>query len=201
MNCNNKITYDKDCNLYINEVFNPNYVQVFIIKFTNSSFSDVIQTSIIEEENQKIIIKNAQDGFYTICKLTIPIDSAQPYYYKNGKFYHNIWEVDLQELIELNPKVSKIKIEYIYYFSLCNISKCFIKICQDIFSQQTSICNKLNIDNSLIYKRDLIWSTINIIKYMADMDQIEEALRLLEEITSCNGLCPQSEFNNCGCNG
>jgi len=64
------------------------------------------------------------------------------------------------------------------------------------------MCNKPNSDSSLIYKRDLLWSAMNVIKYLVEMDQLEEAQRLLEEITACNGLCSSSqpEFtSNCGC--
>jgi hypothetical protein len=45
------------------------------------------------------------------------------------------------------------------------------------------------IDKELIYKRDLLWSALNVIKYMIEIDQYEEAERLLERIMGCNGLC------------
>ena len=77
----------------------------------------------------------------------------------------------------------------------------FVYICQQIFDQAASLnCNKSNVDSELIYKRDLIWSALNVIQYMAEMDQMCEAQRLLEEITACNGLCPQDQTSSgCGC--
>ena len=201
INCNNNIKTDKNCNLIITDnTFSCKYVQVFIMKLTTSSGSTPTKIIVRENRTQQVIFNNIQDGFYTICKLTIPKDESMPYYYKNGKYYHNINEVSLQEILNINLEVSKIEIEYIYYFSTCNLKKCFIKICQDIFDSQTSICDKSGIDSSLTYKRDLLWSALNVINYMVEMDQMEEAQRLLEKITGCNGLCsPKSSFSGCGC--
>ena len=200
-NCNG-VRIDKNCNIIVEDNnFNCNYVQVFIAKKTTSEGSTPTQTIIRTNRHQNIIFDSQGDGFYTICKLTIPVDESKPYYYKDDKFYHNIDEVTLQEIINVNPEVSEIQFEYIYYFSTCNLRKCFIKICQDIFNSQTSICNKSNLDQSLTYKRDLIWSALNVINYLVEMDQMEEAQRLLEEVTGCNGLCqPQSNSTGCGCN-
>ena len=197
----NKIYVDRNCNMIIEDnSFNCNYVQVFIMKLTTSNGSTPTKTIVRENRSQKVVFDKVEDGFYTICKLTIPVDESMPYYYRNGKFYHNVQEVYLQEIININPEVSQVQFDYIYYFSTCNLRKCFIKACQDIFAQQTSICNKSNIDHSLTYKRDLLWSALNVIDYMVEMDQMEEAQRLLAEITGCNGLCsPQSNFSGCGC--
>lgn len=107
-------------------------------------------------------------------------------------------EVTLQELIDVNPKVSEIKFDYYYYFSTCNLRKCFIQICKDILNQKASACDP-HPDASLTYKRDLLWTALNVIKYMTEMGQYDEALRLLEEITTCNGLCPPSKTCKCGC--
>ena len=198
----NKILTDKNCNIVIEDyTFNCNYIQVFILKQNSSKEDNPTQVIIKTNRHQQLLFNGNGDGFYTICKLTVPIDEKASYYYKDEKFYHNIQEVSLQELIEINPQISEIKIEYIYYFSTCNLKKCFINICQDIFKQQGSICKKTNIDPNLIYKRDLLWSALNVIKYLTEMDQLEEAQRLLEEITQCNGLCSsESNFvSDCGC--
>ena len=201
MTCKN-ITTDKNCNIVINDDnYNCNYVQVFIIKHTTSQGSSPTQTLIKDNRHKQVVFKSQGDGFYTICKLTIPTDESKPYYYKDGKFYHNIQEVYLHELLKINPKVSGVDINYSYYFSTCRLRKCFIKACQDIFNSQTSICNKSDVDGALTYKRDLLWSTLNVIEYMAEMDQMEEAQRLLERLNGCNGLCNCTETvtNNCGC--
>lgn len=172
--------------------FEENYVQVYIVKYINS---DETETLIREDKDQDIVFKYKGDGLYTICHLHVPTKESSVYYYKDGKFYHLLEEISLQNILD-DPKT--IQIDYEYYFSVCNLKKCFIKICQSIFDSQTSICNK-NIKSSKTYKRDLLWSALNVIEYMVELDQLEEAQRLLEEITGCNGLCYQETFNGCGC--
>ena len=209
-NCNckkttecNKVTIDKDCNLIVNDLeFNCDYVQVFILKHIKHD-----QTQIVVKDSRlkKVQFQGYGDGFYTIYKLTIPINQNAPYYYENGKYYHNLVEISLQEILNTDPEVTGVQFDFFHYFSTCNLRKCFIKLCQDIFKSSTSICNKTSTDGALTYKRDLLWSALNVINYLAEMDQMEEAQRLLEEITECNGLCsPQTITNTrptsrCGC--
>lgn len=204
-----KIQNNRNCSITIQEdEYNPNYAYVYIL-----------QLNRIQKTTNQILIKNSEedelnfnlnyDGFYTLITLKVPYDWRSPYYFKDGKFYKNIQEVELQEIINTNPEVSGIEISYEYYFQVCKLRKCYVRICQEIFDKQTSIkCNKNNVDNNLIYKRDLIWSTLNVINYMVEVDQYEEAERLLERITGCNGLCGDSfygnschekSYSNCGC--
>lgn len=188
------IVIDNFCNMLIRECsFEDNYVQVYIIKYINS---DETQTLVRESAEDDIIIKYKGDGLYTICKLNISTKESSIYYYKEGKFYHRTQEICLQEILD-NPK--NVKIDYEYYFSVCSLKKCLVKVCQDIFDSQLTICNKNN-KSPETYKRDLIWSAINVIEYMVELDQLEEAERLLEQITVCNGICYQNNFNDCGCN-
>lgn len=191
MNCG-KITFDKNCNIIVTEeTFDSNYVQVFVLKNEESS-----QVLVRENESTQVIFSNNPDGYYTVCKLTIPLEGT--YYYKDGKYYHGEEEITLQELINLNQEVSGIQIEYFYYFMLCKLKKCFINICQELFKQQNSICTKPT-DSFLSYKKDLLWAAINTLEYLIEMDRAEEAQILLKELTECNGLCPSEQ--NCGCNG
>ena len=206
-----KITMDQNCNLVIEDnSFDPDYVQVFIIKHSTSQGEDSQKIIVRDRRDTPVVFPNAPDGLYSIYKLTIPLDETMPYCYKDGKYYKNnqelcvedivqaIEEVSLQELIDVNPKVSEIKFDYYYYFSTCNLRKCFIQICKDILNQKASACEP-HPDASLTYKRDLLWTALNVIKYMTEMGQYDEALRLLEEITTCNGLCPPSKTCKCGC--
>ena len=52
--------------------------------------------------------------------------------------------------------------------------------------------NKNKIDSELIYKRDLVWMSINVIKYLTECEQLAEVERILETINGCNGLCTSS---------
>lgn len=185
------IKNDIDCNIIIEDC-DFSGVQIFIIKYFDKNYREY---KIKENKEDKIYFTYQGDGFYIINKLTISLDESKPYYYKNGKFYHNIQEVNIEEIININPEVGGITSEYIYYFGICNLKKCFVKICQDIFSQNYNMCKESN--NSLSYKRDLLWSAINVITYLVEMNELEEAQKLLEDITSCNGLC--NNTNSCSC--
>lgn len=198
MNECKKIITDKDCNIIvIDNTFNSNYIQVFILESNPLNYSE---TFIKSSSEQTVAFNNCPDGFYILCKVEIPINQSNSVYYKDGNFYYNDNKVSLQDIIQIPLEDSQINVEYNHFFSICNLKKCFIRICQSIFQQSKgSICKQQNLDNSLVYKRDLLWSTINVIQYMAEMDQMLEAQRLLEEITSCNGLCPSKKENDCGC--
>lgn len=205
------INTDENCNIVIiDKTYNCQFVQVFIINNPNDKdYQDII---IRDNENVPIVFNNTVDGHYLIYKITIPVDENMPYFCADRKFFsstftvenghinHCIKEVELQELIDVNPKVSKIQIEYFNYFSYCNLRKCFIKICQDILNSKTKPCQQ-DTDSDLIYKRDLLWAAINVIKYMVEIGRFNEAYRVLQEMISCNGICPQqsSSKRKCGC--
>lgn len=195
MNCD-KIATDKNCHIIVNDDnFNLNYVKVFILKHNKTEKTQII---IKTSESQSVIFDMISDGFYTLCELQVPIDEKSFYYYKNNKFYHSIHEVCLQELLEVNPQVSQLNTKYYYYFSLCNLKRCFIYLCNEIYNQSSQKCNNIRVDKNLLYKRDLLLSALNVITYLNEFDQYEESQRLLDEITSCNGLCPQT-YQKCGC--
>lgn len=195
INCN-KITVDSNCNLYINDNdYNCHYVQVFILNLDQQAST---QTIIKDSRLDEVVFTYEGDGFYVITRLTVPLDKESNYYYEDGKFYHNGSELSLEQLLKINPTTG-LQMDYIYYLGTCNLKKCFIALCQQIFEQNSSICNKNNIDSTLIYKRDLLWSALNVIKYLVEIDQYDRANEILKQITECNGLCPSTENFNCGC--
>lgn len=91
------------------------------------------------------------------------------------------------------------------YVSICNLRKCYINLCQQILSDKvfSSCSSKNKSDNDLVYKRDLVWMTINVVKYLTDLDQLDEVDRIIKMINGCNGLCNSSNIKNrsngCGC--
>lgn len=112
--------------------------------------------------------------------------------------------LDISKLPNIKTTISIVEKEKV---SICNLQKCYINLCQKIFeSRGFSQCsNKNNIDSELIYKRDLVWMAINIIKYMTECEQLYEAERIIELMHSCNGICSDNDVksnirsNGCGC--
>lgn len=198
MNCN-KIIYDKNCNIVIqdDDYYNEDYVFVYLLQL-NKTKQIISDYFIKTEKNQKVIFDLGIDGFYTLVTLKVPKQENNEYYYKNGNFYHFYNIIEWQTLIEINPNSSdKLDITYDYYFQKCRLKECYINICYQIFNSANSLnCDKLNIDRNLIYKRDLLWSALNVIDYLVEKDEYEEAEKLLERIIGCNGLC-DNQLNRC----
>lgn len=199
MNCN-KIITDKNCNTIIqDEPFDTEHVFIYILQLNRSDNNTYSQTFIRESIDQDIVFNIGKDGYYTLCRLIVTKSEDSLYHYKDGKFYKGIYEISLQDLIAINPEVSKINITYYYYFQLCRLRQCFVEAAQKVIDERTSIeCNNTGVNKEDIYKRDLLWSSLNIIKYLVEMYQYEEAERLLERISGCNGLC-DIENQKCGC--
>lgn len=110
--------------------------------------------------------------------------------------------LDIAQLPNVKTSISIINKNYV---SICNLQKCYINLCQQIFESRglTQCWNKNNIDSELIYKRDLVWMAINVIKYMVECNQLYEAERIIELLHSCNGVCSDKKVRNnvkgCGC--
>lgn len=90
-------------------------------------------------------------------------------------------------------------------FSMCHLNDCFYKICKNLLSNLPGRCqNKLDDFKLLIYNRDIIWMSINVIKYLIELAQYYEAQRILEDITQCGGICNNVDTSSvkgggCGC--
>lgn len=165
------------------------------------------------------------DGLYKVSHLIIPtatwlssntIDPTEydyAYYYNDEVIYkwNNItsaWvafaSIDeaVTELAAVNKNLTlNMLSSYKNTFNLANLNKCFLTICNSILSGIINGCLK-DIDKELIWKRDFIWMSINIMKYYLDLGQIYEAQRTLENIQYCGGICGTitNNTNNCGCN-
>lgn len=128
-------------------------------------------------------------------------------YVSNGK---NIYLLQNGQLELFNPiefitninlkRSTAVKFEQQFFFT-CYLWKCYIYLCKQLLnslSEKTTIMGnhslKKNKDLSglskdLIYRRDFIWATINVLNYLIDACQFEEAEKILEEVQRCNGMC------------
>lgn len=137
-------------------------------------------------------------------------------YYSDGKRVYKYLpkisessvEVSLGEILDLNLNARDYTVYYTEkdYVSICFLQKCYINLCQQIFNERGfSPCwNKNSVDSELVYKRDLVWMAINVIKYLTSLNQLSEVERIIEQINGCNGLCKSDTTykpsnSGCGC--
>lgn len=121
--------------------------------------------------------------------------------------------VNIQELLEVNAcppqdtfeKTTTLIKDDKTTFNICHISECYYLLCKNLFDALTAKCAYNTNNNKLdIYNRDLIWMSINIIKYLLEKGQYFEAQRILERVTFCGTICKQvlsnnKNISNCGC--
>lgn len=178
------------------------------------------------DKNHYIKIQVNSDGWFNVIHLVLPseewfnkeasktvgsaLDLYSIVYYSDGnKVYKYVdgssQETNLSEVLEINPvntTISKISKNFV---SICFLRKCYINLCQQIFNDRGfyPCWSKNNVDSELIYKRDLVWMAINVIKYLTECEQLYEVERIIESIQGCNRLCPQSDISSkvggCGC--
>ena len=193
-------------------------------KTTETVYRDPVYTK--HDTLQPINIPVKFDGWFDVIHLVLPsiewfnreIDKSEGsalglydlVYFSDGidiyKYLDgNVSQVTIIEVLEVNPintTVSKTNRDYV---SICFLRKCYINLCQQIFEDRGfSRCwNKNKVDSELIYKRDLVWMAINVIKYLTECEQLAEVERIIETIQGCNGLCVSSNLtsktNGCGC--
>lgn len=205
-----------------------NYRKSDVIQLDIVTYDQKLSTIDIQNPIQKLInIPIQKDGKLIISHLVIPtrkwferlnsgnVGSSYKlvFYYDNGKFYKTTpdinqlykdpKEISISDLINENLNDSNILMESITYISIWFLKKCYINLCNQIFNQRAfSKCWNNKIDKELIYKRDLLWMALNVIKYLTHIDEIDEAQRIIELMNGCNGLCKSSNttIKNCGCN-
>ena len=193
-------------------------------KTTETVYRDPIYTK--HDTLQPINIPVEFDGWFDVIHLVLPsiewfnreIDKSEGsalglydlVYFSDGidiyKYLDgNVSQVTIIEVLEVNPINTTISKTNRDYVSICFLRKCYINLCQQIFEDRGfSRCwNKNKVDSELIYKRDLVWMAINVIKYLTECEQLAEVERIIETIQGCNGLCVSSNLtsktNGCGC--
>lgn len=143
------------------------------------------------EENSEYNIEYNIPGGYCVYNGEI--------YYKD--VYGNTRVVDIPEILSINPDNFGLIKQVQNFFSVCYLRKCYISLCKKIFNGSGfNRCFDNKVSSQLIYKRDLVWSALNVIQYMIDSNQLAEAQRLLERIMGCNGICSgEKTGEDCGC--
>lgn len=166
------------------------------------------------------------DGWFTVVHIVLPskdwfntelnkqegstLSTYSLVYFSDGNTIYkytnsNIEEATIDEVIEVNSTNSTISRVQEDYVSICFLRKCYINLCQQIFNDRGfSHCFDRNkVDSDLIFRRDLVWMAINVIKYLTECNQLAEVERIIEIIKGCNSLCSNDKYSMksyAGCN-
>lgn len=156
----------------------------------NFQIDNLFELESSEEENSEEEYFDIPGG-YCVCNGEI--------YYKD--IQGNTRVVNISEILEINPDNFGLIKQVQNFFSVCYLRKCYISLCKKIFNGSGfNRCFDNKVSSQLIYKRDLVWSALNVIQYMIDSNQLAEAQRLLERIMGCNGICSgEKTGEDCGC--
>lgn len=145
-------------------------------------------------------LKKSEASSISLYSLIYVSDGSNIYKYSSEQ----LQEVEIDELLEVNTvdtTISRVQKEYV---SICYLRKCYINLCYQIFNNRglAPCFEKSNVNSELVYKRDLLWMSLNVIKYLTQFNQLAEAERIIEKITGCNGLCTSyniQQTHGCGC--
>lgn len=149
------------------------------------------------------IIKQEYLDDYIVSTDTMP--SRIYYIDKNNVVYLNDNPIsDISSLAIENLEDTNIEYTETEHVSVSKMKECYINLCKQIFDKTAfSKCDtKRSVDSELIFKRDFVWSAINIIQYLTENNMLEEAQRIVSVVNGCNGLCNSSNLSTdggCGC--
>lgn len=211
---------------WISKYYNYKYtdcITINIIHYISTKGKEIFKALFNKHDIwlDESIVHLERDGLYSISHIVLPTvewlenikTNAPQLLEEYNKIYvsdgNKIYEYKDLEYIEVEPgliseintaktTISRAKNST---FSIWNLQKCYIYLCNKILSDKALRC-KDSIDQNTIFNRDLIWMTLNIIKYYIGFGQIYEAQRILEQINFCNSICKSFEHNNqsnCGC--
>lgn len=109
--------------------------------------------------------------------------------------------VDPQLLGEVNTLGTTISVQNFNIFNVSGLRHCYVNISRKILDGYLDKCKKGDCD--LIFNRDFIWMTLNVIKFYTDENRFSEAQLVLEQL-ACYKFCENMDFgntktSNCGC--
>lgn len=91
-----------------------------------------------------------------------------------------------------------------FLFLTCYLTKCYVNLCNQVIKElaknknaknghYSGECSNVNNEaKDLIYNKDLVYITLNVINYLTQDCLFEEAEQILENIQNCKGIC----YNN-----
>lgn len=118
-------------------------------------------------------------------------------------FINEANSIDINSLFQVNETFVSIK----------NLIDCYLSLCRKILDCGALSCCKSKMDNSneIMFKRDMVWMTINVIKILMEKYEstkneiyLDEINSIINRVSGCNGFCNVEGIinirsGNCGC--
>lgn len=208
------------------EAYKQSECDRYCVVIRHTSKEDKIE-EVLEVKQGNVSLTMNEDGWVSLIYIVIPNKERVDRYLKTRKsnlclyFSHDssiykyikgigddyeIHEVQIDEILNINPECTTFSKFQKEFFGVCQLEKCYINYCNKIID--SGLCNRCatkSADTELIYNRDLIWMILNVIKYSVEKGDFSGAQHILEEVNGCNGLCNNNVVGSsagsrgCGC--
>jgi hypothetical protein len=221
-------TYKISQGWFLNVLLYNKYAATPIISNPSDTFYNV-PTGVVDNNtyaNNFIpsIYQLIQDGTYTIKRFFIPslefytansdnsiFDGVDMYYTDGDQIYFIIsgtpTVISILDLLNANLLTSNCISTSATFVSTCYTNQCYFKILSTLLEIGIGACSYPDQTkyNTLLQSRDLLYMTLEIIKYLKDVNNITQIQKLIEVVDICGGVCASTlnttSSTNCGCNG
>lgn len=138
---------------------------------------------------------------------TYPVKN-QIFYYQNKVFIGKFDENSVDDVIASSEEITNLfdlknYIEQIrFYFdttviNICNLKNCLLSLQKELIDLKLS--SKCNNDSDIQDKKDFMLSSVFVLEYLISIKKYEEAVRLIDRLSSCNFICKSNKLScNCG---
>lgn len=184
--------------------------------------------SLAEYRRYALDYKAERDGWYTISHLIVPklswfiqinkayVEDGTYYFYNqdNATFVRAIKSgEDIAYTSNIDPYLVYVAIDNPTtigveedIFIIGRLEACFEeKIKAILYGKLYTRCQTPNDRDTIFRDRDMVWMTLELLKYLIRYCKYSEAQRILEMVDSCNGFCNNTKYRdgykfNKGCN-
>lgn len=182
---------------------------------------------ILYNVTDECTFKLEEDGLYRVIHVILPLkewidkfieageeipyefiyvwDGIKVLKYEEGE-YHNVSYEELFEHLTGEKTEENTNIAHTCQetFSVCRTERCYFNIASKLLHEYCPMHCNLDGVRDLIYKRDLLWMALNVVKYLLEKSAFLEAQRIIEQFLECNDFCrdglKRKGGADCGCN-
>lgn len=172
----------------------------------------------MQTPNNESTVYLESDGWYSVHHILLPtkewfdkaktdgsISNYSSVYFTDGNKYYKYQdtvtlETTVDNIIAEDSENTTISIINQDVFSIFYLMTCYIKLAENLLNLGIK-CKKDSITD-ITFNRDLVWMSINVIQYLVEMNDLEQATVILYKLNQCNGVCKSINIQNtysCGC--